>query len=145
MFAYCSNTPVSRIDENGLADYDFYDEDGLPGNMGEIGRSARGGAAGSEGQYQASGGGSGVTTQIQVGDLTISFGHGARHIPPGYDVRAIENAIAQDVVTKDFASSTLGPAPRVIIPYGESQLEYRAYIFDTNHIHVGTYFFTIRK
>lgn len=51
--------------------------------------------------YKPTKGGGGVTSSVKVGDKTVTFGHGGRHLEgTGLTVNQVNTAIANDVVTR---------------------------------------------
>ena len=101
MLAYCRNNPVKRKDVSGTEDVCVSDvnEDNNPLNdlgnpTGSGGGGAGGKGAGSNGSggriYSAPPGGGGASSQIKVGNTTVEFGHGGRHMGGG-DISEVES------------------------------------------------------
>lgn len=88
--------------------------------------------------YSVPRGGGGVSSQVQVGDITVTFGHGGRHMDFP-DISGLENAIAHDVVNKPHPP---GYYDACDITYRGSNFTYRYFVRDPALIHVGTYFYT---
>ena len=155
MFAYCRNKPVSRRDISGNDDEDCFDDetkedliyqpeggstgvqygtsDGIPvGNSGSNGSGGNGGYT-----YSTPSGGGGVSTSVQVGNTTVTFGHGGRHMG-GSDISQVESFIANDVVTRP---ATTGNANPVTIIYQGRPLYYSYFSRCSSVINVGTYYF----
>ena len=150
MFAYCRNNPVRRVDISGAADADCMDSDGKPLSNDEVENRPGGGgvnvasnASGANNgkSYSPPKGGGGPTNTIQVNNIKVTFGHGGRHIPGG-DIPKIEQGIANDVVTKP---PTAGVRNEAIINYGGKDITYRYFTVSSDHINVGTYFYTVSK
>ena len=163
MFAYCRNNPVNRIDISGTYDLDATDgdDDGdlnedigfLPGgnvnsNSASNANSSAPNSPSSNSQnaanssptgysYSAPRGGGGVSSQIQVGGITVTFGHGGRHMDFP-DISGLENAIAHDVVNKPHPP---GYYDACDITYRGSCFTYRYFVRDPALINVGTYFY----
>ena len=141
MFAYCRNNPVSRKDASGMADYDCVDDTPLDEeDILDIGRGGGGGASAGY-SYTTPPGGGGVSSTIQVGDITVMFGHGGRHMN-FTDISGIENAIAQNVVT---LPPTQGQGKEIKLIYSGTSFNYRYWTIDEHRIKVGTYFYTVAK
>ena len=147
MFAYCRNNPVCRIDVTGMADADCYDndpldeEDLLKTSQGGGGSQAAESGGSTSYSYSAPSGGGGSTSSVQVGNTTVTFGHGGRHVNFS-DISGLESAIANDVVTQP---PTTGVRGEVFLNYGGVDFTYRYWTMGSNHIHVGTYFYTVAK
>lgn len=149
MFAYCRNNPVNRVDISGYADTPIeeeYDDDvevtpAVPditgGNTGGNGNGVQVGSPGGGYSYTSPPGGGGVSSSIQVGDITVTFGHGGRHMGDS-DISQIESFIANNVVTRP---ATTGKADFVTISYCERTLHYSYYTRSSSVINVGTYYF----
>ena len=141
MFAYCRNNPVCRIDVTGTVDYtQVGDSDLLDPN--ELDGSRDGGTgSSSSGQigytYTAPNSGGGVSTSVQVGNTTVTFGHGGNHMG-NTNIAQLESFIANDVVTRP---PSLGHVTHVQIDYYGALLEYGYYTRSDTLINVGTYFF----
>ncbi|MGQ7468611.1 RHS repeat-associated core domain-containing protein [Streptococcus suis] len=88
--------------------------------------------------YQAPKGGGGTTTTILKGEVTITFGHGARHFEdiPNLKVSEVEEAIAQHVVKNP---PKIGESPRVTISVNGQVVEYRPFNLGDGRINIGTY------
>lgn len=88
--------------------------------------------------YQAPKGGGGTTTTILKGEVTITFGHGARHFEdiPNLKVLDVEEAIAQHVVKNP---PKIGESPRVTISVNGQIVEYRPFNLGDGRINIGTY------
>lgn len=136
MFAYCLNNPVRYKDTQGHAAADCFDTDGEQLSNNELVGLDSGG-----GIYTPPSGGGGISNSIFANGIRVDFGHGARHLT-GYNISDIESHIANDVVTKpgSYAHSS-----REYLDYYGRRLEYRYYTRSSDHIFVGTYFFTNRK
>ena len=143
MFAYCLNNPVMHLDLPGLfaTKIDLTDQDkdgdGMPDEPG--GPTSSGQLTSGNTGYQAPRGGGGVTNTYQVGDISVDFGHGGRHISSNQQsVQSIENAIANDVVNRppsyNHASSVHG------FYYDGLSLYYSYFTRSPIHINVGTYY-----
>ena len=143
MFIYCLNNPVNNVDRLGneavridLTDQDK-DGDGIPDEPGGGSFGENTGPANSG--YTAPSGGGGVSNSYQVGNTTVDFGHGGRHIDASqYNVAQIEKAIANDVVSRypsyDHAASVHG------FSYNGLSLYYSYFTRSPIHINVGTYY-----
>ena len=110
------------------------------------GRSAGGNAGGGSGngQYTPPAGGGGVTNSYQVGDTTVDFGHGGRHIDTNNtNISDIENAIAHDVVNRP---PSYGQATSVNnFVYRGQTLYYSYFTRGFSRINVGTYYFVVQQ
>ena len=157
MFAYCRNNPVCRKDATGTDDIcvtDINDDDNPLNDAGTSfrpgGASGGGNVSGAAGanpggvskgnvgySYSAPSGGGGVSSQVQVKDVTVTFGHGGRH-PNFSDISGLENTIANDVVTRPPTSGYRGEYD---IVYSGIYFTYRYWTVNPLHIHVGTYFY----
>lgn len=167
MFAYCRNNPVRRRDVSGTTDEEIFGDDSnlldddklIHGGTAKNGNpsanngfSGNGGANGHSGHSENSGnptsyaysptsGGGGSTSSVQVGNTTVTFGHGGRHV--GFsDISGLESAIANDVVTRP---PTTGKSVSLPLSYGGFDFTYRYFTLSNTRIHVGTYFFTVAK
>ena len=162
MFAYCRNNPVNREDAQGTEDLcatSSEDDNNIFNDMGPVrgggggasggnytgggyggssgGTGNGGGAGGNAGYgYSPPSGGGGVSSQVTVGDIVVEFGHGGRHVDYP-DISGLENAIANDVVTK---SPTTGQSISVGICYNGTWFTYRYFTISPTRINVGTYF-----
>ena len=151
MFAYCRNNPVCREDASGTDDVRVTSESTEDGNpLNDIGTSFRPGGAGGGGNssasstnrtggysYSAPAGGGGISSQVKVGNVTVSFGHGGRHPTISY-ISGLENTIANDVVSKP---PTTGYRGEYDITYNGTVFTYRYWTIDPLNIRIGTYFY----
>ena len=153
MFVYCLNNPVRYVDSEGReAEETCYSDDprddmfpkmdGAPtsptvsaqsGSQSTTNSSAR--------SYSAPPGGGGVSHSITVGNTTVLFGHGGRHMD-FHDISGLETAIAHDVVTKP---PTNGYRGEEFIIYNGTDFTYRYFTLSQTSISIGTYFYTIAK
>lgn len=84
-------------------------------------------------------GGGGIADTIQIGDITVTFGHGGRHFE-GWtqnSIEAVKHAIANDVVSNPLA---LGHNPERIINVHGVNVVFRPYKRDDKLINIGTMF-----
>ena len=88
--------------------------------------------------YEAPNSGGGVSDTINMGDTTVTFGHGGRHLDPSINVSNVNSAIAKDVVTKNL---NLGDTVKMFdITVEGVNLQYRAKKITDSLINVGTYY-----
>ena len=87
-------------------------------------------------EYQAPEGGGGVTNSIEANCKTVEFGHGGRHMD-GINLDALEQAIANDVSTREFSGYE-----RFHLLFDGIDITYGAYDRGNGLIKVGTYFVT---
>ena len=144
LYVYCGNHPINRIDISGadsekLEDLDLDDDEiqergGGGGTHGGIVKTANNSG------YQFPKGGGGVSRSITVGDKTINFGHGGRHLQDtGLTTDLVENQIAHDVVTQHVPTTH---SQNYYIDIQGISFTYRAMMYQTNRINIGTYFIT---
>ena len=138
-------TPCDESIYPGAADADSFRDDGeilssdeIEGRLGGGGGGDGGGASAGY-SYTPPPGGGGVSSTIQVGDTTVTFGHGGRHMRFA-DISGLENAIAQEVVTLPPA---LGRSVPMNIIYSGTRFTYRYRTLGDNLINVGTYFYAM--
>ena len=90
--------------------------------------------------YTAPPGGGGVSSSVTVGNYTVDFGHGGRHLSDtSLSMRDVNTAIANDVVTKPFPEVGK-PFTEALININGVEVTYRAFLLGPWHINVGTYF-----
>lgn len=88
--------------------------------------------------YTTPEGGCGKTDSIQVGDTTVTFGHGGRHLEgTELNTAQVNQAIAENVVTQSFSAAGNVNASVVVSGYN---IMYRAKLITSSWINVGTYF-----
>jgi hypothetical protein len=114
---------------------------GVGGGSTGIAQTSSGGGGSTGYTYSAPSGGGGSTSSVQVGDTTVTFGHGGRHVDFS-DISGLESAMANDVVTRP---STTGTSLSVPFSYGGFDFTYRYFTLSSTHIHIGTYFYTVAK
>ena len=163
MFAYCRNNPVCRKDATGTDDVsatDFNSDNNHANDLGGAVRpgNGRGGGSGVPGKSVGSGhngangeitgyeystppGGGGITSSIQVGNTTVTFGHGGRHMDFN-DISGLESTIANDVVTRP---PTTGNSLPILISYGGADFTYRYFTLSDTRINVEKYYYTNNK
>ena len=157
MFAYCRNNPVKRKDASGTDDICVTTNEDDDSPLNDIGTNFRPGGAGggggiasgssnanrgeasknSQGSYSPPPGGGGVSSSVKVGNTTVEFGHGGRHVG-GEDITEIEAFIAKDVINRP---PTVGNANSVYIDYFGKELYYSYFTRSAVLINVGTYYF----
>ena len=90
--------------------------------------------------YEAPKGGGGKTDSVQVGDTTVTFGHGGRHLKGTELTTAqVNQAIANNVVTQSVPTTVSSSYNIMVGGYG---ITYRAIQRAKNLIYVGTYYLT---
>nr|WP_306299860.1 MULTISPECIES: RHS repeat-associated core domain-containing protein [unclassified Streptococcus] len=83
-------------------------------------------------------GGGGTTSTIKIGDKTINFGHGGRHLEgTGYTVPDISKAIADDLISNPLK---IGEYRVKDIVIDGTVFRYKAKALDNNLINVGTFY-----
>ena len=83
-------------------------------------------------------GGGGVSDSIKVGDTTITFGHGGRHLGMGISVSEVNSTIANDVVSR---SLPMGKAVQYFdVTFGSRTIHYGAVRLTDKLINIGTYY-----
>ena len=87
--------------------------------------------------YHAPVGGGGVTDTIQIGDTTVTFGHGGRHLTGGLTTAQVHPVIANDVVNRNLSVGSFISDGQVAVD-GTIVL-YTACAWKENVINVGTY------
>ena len=88
-------------------------------------------------EYVPPKGGGGVTSSVKVGDKTVSFGHGGRHLKDtGLTLSEVNDIIANDVVKR----SLIKGFNEFNIEINGKTVTYRAFPLENNKIYVGTYF-----
>ena len=88
--------------------------------------------------YTPPSGGGGTTSQIKINGITITFGHGGRHLTTTkLSISDVERAIANDVVLKPAVYTKLG---KEIINIRGYNIEYHYRTLSDIWINVGTYF-----
>ena len=88
--------------------------------------------------YQAPKGGGGVTDQIEVGDQTVTFGHGGRHLDgTKLDMQDVNQALAEDVAAN---KQEVGQFQKRRITVDGQIIEYTSYRISDERIHIGTYY-----
>ena len=88
--------------------------------------------------YQAPSGGGGATSSYSMGDSTVTFGHGGRHLDgTNLSCDQVERSIASDVGNHNILSTH---SQTFNINVDGINLAYRAIERSEKHIHVGTYF-----
>ena len=93
---------------------------------------------GNQSYYTPPKGGGGVTSQIIINGVKVTFGHGGRHwTSSDYSVSDIERAIANDVVLQPAVYTKVG---KFIININGHDIEYHYRTLSGNWINVGTYF-----
>ena len=167
MFAYCRNNPVTRSDSSGYSDKVDEDGDGdvweiekkgggtsrsgnrdtsgdsYPGSSSQRNSSGGGSTTTGSGKapssgYKAPNGGGGVSDTRQVGDTTITFGHGGRHLEgSGIAVSQAHTAIANDVVNQPVSGAHVKYFDLIV---GGYTLHYGARLLSANLINIGTYY-----
>ena len=95
-----------------------------------------GGPGGGGYAYTAPKGGGGVSSKVQVGDVSVEFGHGGRHADL-IDISGLESAIAHDVVTKP---PTTGYRGSEMICYNGVSYTYHYWTLNPLRISVSTYY-----
>ena len=104
---------------------------GDPGNL-----SGGSGTQGSSG-YSAPPGGGGISNKIQIGNTTVEFGHGGRHLDgTGFTTSQVESAIAKDVVGANIPIKKYYPGS---IQIGTTTFVYSGFRLSENRINIGTY------
>ena len=92
----------------------------------------------SDNGYKAPKDGGGVTDSVQVGDTTVTFGHGGRHLEgTNLTTSQVNQAIANDVVKQNVPATG---SSEFSIMVGGHDLTYRARQITKFWINVGTYF-----
>ena len=87
-------------------------------------------------EYKAPVGGGGISDSVQVDSQTVTFGHGGRHISG--DVRATNNAIARDVVTRNLQ---IGVDVKYFdLAFNGQNIHYGAKRLSEFIINIGTYY-----
>ena len=90
--------------------------------------------------YEAPKGGGGKKDSVQVGDTTVTFGHGGRHLKGTELTTAqVNQAIANNVVTQSVPTTVSSSYNIMVGGYG---ITYRAIQRAKNLIYVGTYYLT---
>lgn len=90
--------------------------------------------------YSTPKGGGGKTDEVTVGDTTVRFGHGGRHLEgTGLSTQQVHSAIANDAVNQNLSYVQSNTYPIVV---NNVSLQYRAIKLTSNLINVGTYFLT---
>ena len=91
-------------------------------------------------EYVPPEGGGGVTSSVKVGDKTVTFGHGGRHLEDlngtGLTINEVNDIIANDVVKKSLTNGF----NEFNIEINGNVITYRAFPLENNRIHIGTYF-----
>ena len=88
--------------------------------------------------YVAPNGGGGITSTIKVNGLTVSFGHGGRHLEgTSLNVNAVNQALANKVSTLNL---TTGQFHKGQIVVDGVTIEYTSYGVSDGIINVGTYY-----
>lgn len=83
-------------------------------------------------------GGGGVSDSIKVGDTTITFGHGGRHLGMGLSVSEVNSTIANDVVSR---SLPMGKAVQYFdVTLGSRTIHYGVVRLTDKLINIGTYY-----
>ena len=154
MFAYCNNNPVMYVDPTGYwATYVDFDEDDYDplddedkfasggggssnGNTGNVyvGSSNSGGYSG----YTPPQGGGGITDSVTIDGITVTFGHGYRHVDStsNLSMSDINNTIAKDVIKQPPTNGALKYGYVDVCGYG---ISYRYFTRSSTLINVGTY------
>ena len=92
----------------------------------------------SNSNYQAPKGGGGITDQIEVGDQTVTFGHGGRHLDgTKLNVQKVNQALAEDVVAH---KQDVGQFQKRRITVDGQIIEYTSYRVSEDKINIGTYY-----
>ena len=142
LFLYCGNNPTNRIDASGADSNELSNgEDMLDKALLEGGGASHShnpSSGGTSSGYVAPPGGGGITNKYTIGDTTVEFGHGGRHLDgTGLSVDQVEPLIAQDVVNAGIPVNRhhLGQVniSGVTIVYSSYHLSERRY-------NVGTYY-----
>lgn len=90
------------------------------------------------GQYSPPKGGGGITDTIQVGDTTVTFGHGGRHlVGTNLTTSQVNPVIANDVVARNLPVGTFSPTGQVSV--GGQIIIYTAKVLSNVLINIGTY------
>ena len=156
LFLYCANDPVGRIDISGtdsekVEDLDLADDEICQEGAGGLGYSSpvtgsqtvANGQSSGNGQpinsgYTAPPGGGGVSSTYEVGNQTVTFGHGGRHLDgTELSTTQVEPMIANDVVN---ANPIQGQHYNGNLSIGGIPFQYTAYRRSATLINVGTYF-----
>ena len=89
-------------------------------------------------KYSSTKGGGGTTNSINIDGKQIDFGHGGRHLEgSGLSLQQVEQAIAQDVITKN---PQVGVFSRAYVKIFGKLVEYHYFLLENGTINVGTYF-----
>ena len=88
--------------------------------------------------YTPPNGGGGITDTIKINDKTITFGHGARHLSSSnLSISDVNNAIAQDVITRDAAFNSVKHGS---VNINGVNIFYNYFSRNSNVINIGTYY-----
>ena len=88
--------------------------------------------------YTPPNGGGGVTDRISVGNKTVEFGHGGRHLEgTGLSVNQVNQIIANDVVNKP---STMGTSMGATVNINGTEIYYRYFTRTDGLINIGSYY-----
>ena len=150
LFVYCGNNPANRIDISGADSRNLLDGDKEEeytdegGGNGKLNPTLTTTGTTPNPYKQATGyipptGGGGVSDTIQVGETTVTFGHGGRHLEgTGLTTTQVNTAIAEDVVTKNIPVGIFKSDNYLMV--GPYLLQYTAKCLSETLINVGTYY-----
>ena len=83
-------------------------------------------------------GGGGITNVIKVGDITVTFGHGGRHLSNSkLSMETVNKRIAEDVQTQNIG---VGEFHKFQIVVDGVTIEYTSFGIKENVVNVGTYY-----
>ena len=83
-------------------------------------------------------GGGGITDKVQVGNTTVTFGHGGRHlIGTNLTTTQVNPVIANDVVNRNLPVGSFSPSGQVAVD--GRIIIYTAKVISDELINVGTY------
>lgn len=89
--------------------------------------------------YSAPSGGGGISDTIQVGNTTVTFGHGGRHLEgTNLTTAQVNPVIANDVVGRNLPVGTFSNTGQVSV--GGYMIRYTAKVLTKTLINVGTYY-----
>ena len=88
-------------------------------------------------KYTPPKGGGGITSEININGVKVTFGHGGRHLSStNLSISDVEGAIARDVITK---SPTNGVVKHGLISVNGIDIFYNYFTRDANLINIGSY------
>ena len=89
-------------------------------------------------EYQVPKGGGGVTGELKIGNNTIFFGHGGRHLKDtGLDIGIVNNTVASNVIKQNLGK---GRFYKGTVTVDGKTIEYTSYGLGDGKVNIGTYY-----